>query len=150
MKGYVDAAELGGKTGACHIFRHSMATAMLANGCDVRLLQEILGHAEMSTTAICTRVSIGHLVRAHAQTHPASRLVPPPRAAEAAQEAAATPEQVLAALDEEADDEASEGSVADDDERARLHAALDKGIAAARAGDHSDAEDFVNELLARS
>ncbi len=37
----------------------------------------------------------------------------------------------------------------DDDERARLHQALDEGIAAARAGNHVDAEDFVNELLAR-
>ncbi len=37
----------------------------------------------------------------------------------------------------------------DEDDRARLHQALDEGIAAARAGDHVDAEDFVNELLTR-
>ena len=37
----------------------------------------------------------------------------------------------------------------DDDERRALHHALDEGIAAARAGDHTDAEDFVSELLAR-
>jgi hypothetical protein len=35
------------------------------------------------------------------------------------------------------------------EERAALHQALDEGIAAARAGDHTDAEDFVQELLAR-
>lgn len=37
----------------------------------------------------------------------------------------------------------------DDDERQALHQALDEGIAAARAGDHVDAEGFVSELLAR-
>ncbi|CAN5340722.1 hypothetical protein BH09MYX1_BH09MYX1_62140 [soil metagenome] len=37
----------------------------------------------------------------------------------------------------------------DDDERRALHHALDEGIAAARAGDHVDAEGFVSELLAR-
>ncbi len=37
----------------------------------------------------------------------------------------------------------------DDDERRALHHALDEGIAAARAGDHTDAEDFVSEFLAR-
>jgi hypothetical protein len=38
----------------------------------------------------------------------------------------------------------------DPEERARLHEALDAGIAAGRAGDHIDAEDFVRELLIRS
>jgi hypothetical protein len=38
----------------------------------------------------------------------------------------------------------------DDAERAKLHAALDEGLAAARAGDHIDAEDFVRELLTRT
>ncbi len=38
----------------------------------------------------------------------------------------------------------------DNDERRALHEALDEGIAAARAGDHVDAQNFVNELLARS
>jgi hypothetical protein len=37
----------------------------------------------------------------------------------------------------------------DPEERARLHEALDAGIAAARAGDHVDAEDFIRELRAR-
>ena len=37
----------------------------------------------------------------------------------------------------------------DPEERARLHEALDAGIAAARAGDHVDAEEFIRELLAR-
>jgi len=37
----------------------------------------------------------------------------------------------------------------DPEERARLEAALDQGIAAARRGDHSDADEFIQELLAR-
>ena len=41
------------------------------------------------------------------------------------------------------------GDAFDDEERRALHEALDEGVLAARAGDHVDAEDFVNELLAR-
>jgi len=72
MRHYVDAAKLG-KTGACHIFRHSMATLMLEGGADIRHIQEILGHVETSTTAIYTRVSIRHLKQVHDATHPAAR-----------------------------------------------------------------------------
>ena len=43
-----------------------------------------------------------------------------------------------------------EDDVFDEAERRALHEALDEGLAAARAGDHGDAEEFVNELLARS
>jgi predicted transcriptional regulator len=42
-----------------------------------------------------------------------------------------------------------DGDELDDEERARLHEALDAGIAAARAGDHVDADEFIRELLAR-
>jgi integrase/recombinase XerD len=63
-----------GKTGACHIFRHTMATLMLEGGADVRVIQEILGHAELSTTEIYTRVSIKHLKKVHARTHPGANL----------------------------------------------------------------------------
>lgn len=69
---YVHGAKLG-KTGSCHIFRHSMATLMLEGGADVRLIQEILGHAELSTTAIYTRVSVRHLKRVHDATHPGAK-----------------------------------------------------------------------------
>ena len=67
---YVDAANLG-KTGACHLFRHTMATLMLENGADVRFIQEMLGHAELSTTQIYTQVSIRKLKEIHTATHPA-------------------------------------------------------------------------------
>jgi integrase/recombinase XerD len=72
MRSYVERAKVG-KRGACHIFRHSMATHMLEGGADIRHIQEILGHAETSTTAIYTRVSIRHLKVVHETTHPAAR-----------------------------------------------------------------------------
>ena len=60
-----------GKTGSCHLLRHSMATAMLDNGADIRYIQEILGHVELSTTEIYTQVSIRKLKEVHTATHPA-------------------------------------------------------------------------------
>ena len=73
VKGYVDAAELG-KRGSCHLFRHTMATVMLENGADVRFIQEMLGHANLNTTEIYTRVSIRKLKEIHAATHPSAKL----------------------------------------------------------------------------
>jgi integrase/recombinase XerD len=72
VRRYVDAAELG-KTGSCHLFRHTMATLMLERGADVRIIQEILGHASLDATQIYTQVSIGHLKEVHDQTHPAAK-----------------------------------------------------------------------------
>ena len=66
---YVAAAELG-KTGACHLFRHTMATLMLEGGADIRYIQAMLGHAELSTTQIYTQVSIRRLKEVHTRTHP--------------------------------------------------------------------------------
>lgn len=59
------------KVGACHLFRHSMATHMLENGADIRYIQLILGHANLSTTEIYTQVSIKQLKAIHSATHPA-------------------------------------------------------------------------------
>lgn len=70
---YVDSAEIG-KRGACHLFRHTMATLMLENGADVRYIQEMLGHAELSTTQIYTQVSIRRLKQVHTLTHPGASL----------------------------------------------------------------------------
>jgi len=81
MRRYIDRAALG-KTGACHVFRHTMATLMLEHGADVRVIQEILGHAEFSTTEIYTRVSIGHLKAVHDRTHLGAKLERRPRAAD--------------------------------------------------------------------
>jgi integrase/recombinase XerD len=73
VRGYVDAAELG-KRGSCHLFRHTMATLMLENGADIRYIQEMLGHAELSTTQIYTQVSIRRLKQVHTLTHPGAKL----------------------------------------------------------------------------
>jgi integrase/recombinase XerD len=62
------------KPGACHIYRHSLATHMLDGGADVRYVQAMLGHAQLSTTAIYTHVAIGQLKAVHAATHPAAKL----------------------------------------------------------------------------
>ncbi|WP_230492713.1 tyrosine-type recombinase/integrase [Martelella alba] len=61
------------KPGACHLFRHAMATQMLENGEDVRWIQAMLGHASPETTQIYTQVSIGALQAVHAATHPAEQ-----------------------------------------------------------------------------
>ena len=70
---YVQKASLG-KTGACHLFRHTMATVMLEGGADIRFIQQMLGHAELSTTEIYTHVSIRMLKQVHTATHPAAKL----------------------------------------------------------------------------
>jgi len=61
------------KHGSVHIFRHTMATLMHDGGADIRDIQELLGHAQLSTTQIYTRVSIRRLKLVHSRTHPASR-----------------------------------------------------------------------------
>jgi len=70
---YVQKANLG-KTGACHLFRHTMATLMHEGGADVRYIQQMLGHAELSTTEIYTHVSIRALKQVHTATHPGAAL----------------------------------------------------------------------------
>lgn len=73
VRSYLDKAGIH-KAGACHLFRHTMATAMLDNGADVRHVQEMLGHADIGTTQYYTHVSIAKLKAVHAATHPAAKL----------------------------------------------------------------------------
>jgi len=61
------------KKGACHLFRHAMATHLLDNGADVRYIQEMLGHASLETTAQYTHVSIERLKAVHSACHPLER-----------------------------------------------------------------------------
>jgi integrase/recombinase XerD len=70
---YVKSAAIG-KNGACHIFRHTMATLMLEGGADIRYIQAMLGHVRLDTTQIYTHVSIRKLKQVHEATHPAARL----------------------------------------------------------------------------
>jgi integrase/recombinase XerD len=70
VKERIDAAKLG-KTGSCHLFRHTMATLMHENGADIRYIQQMLGHEDLKTTQIYTQVAIRALQQVHASTHPA-------------------------------------------------------------------------------
>jgi integrase/recombinase XerD len=60
------------RQGSCHLFRHSCATHMLENGCDSRIIQQLLGHARADTTAIYTQVAITALREAYTRTHPSA------------------------------------------------------------------------------
>ena len=84
-----------GKQGSCHMFRHTMATLMLENGCDVRFIQAMLGHVKLETTEIYTHVSIQKLKEVHRRTHPAKmEHVPgPSEASDAPEPPAPDPEQ---------------------------------------------------------
>ena len=112
MRRYVQAADLG-KSGSCHLFRHTMATLMLENGADIRYIQAMLGHAELSTTQIYTQVSIRKLKQIHTATHPAklrgARVKGDSGNTNESTEAVATPaptaEDILAVLAAEADEE---------------------------------------------
>ena len=70
VRNAIDAADIG-KSGSCHMLRHSCATLMLENGADIRFIQQLLGHASMNTTQIYTHVSIQKLKAVHTLTHPA-------------------------------------------------------------------------------
>lgn len=70
IKRYIQRSEID-VVGSCHLFRHAMATHMLDNGADIRFIQMMLGHADLSTTEIYTQVSIEKLKEIHKATHPA-------------------------------------------------------------------------------
>jgi integrase/recombinase XerD len=110
VRGYVTAADIG-KSGSCHLLRHTMATLMLENGADIRYIQAMLGHAELSTTQIYTQVSIRKLKEIHSATHPAkvrgARVKADGNDIDKSTVAAPAPtaDDILAALAAEADEE---------------------------------------------
>lgn len=74
VKALIQRSGVRQRQGSCHLFRHTMATQMLEGGADVRYVQEMLGHAKLTTTQLYTHVSIGKLKAVHTATHPAARL----------------------------------------------------------------------------
>jgi integrase/recombinase XerD len=85
VRQYVIASGVG-KRGACHLFRHTAATLMLEGGADIRYIQQMLGHADLSSTEVYTHVTIDKLQAVHRLTHPGARLRRRGRDAEASDE----------------------------------------------------------------
>ena len=69
VRRYMQAA--GFNQGSCHALRHACATHMLDGGADIRFIQALLGHSELTTTEIYTHVAIAKLKEIHSATHPA-------------------------------------------------------------------------------
>jgi len=99
VRGRIEDAKLG-KGGACHLFRHTMATLMHENGADIRHIQALLGHEDIRTTQIYTQVAIRALQQIHAATHPAEA-----RSTIQAARTAAEREGLLAALQADAEED---------------------------------------------
>ena len=69
IKAAAEKEELGGRV-TPHKLRHAFATQLLSNGVDMRLVQEMLGHANLATTQVYTHIDIKHLQEVYDRAHP--------------------------------------------------------------------------------